>query len=192
MPKKSLKIGINLDLLKPQSSPEKLPIKLFRWLLSTGKYLFILVEAIVLIAFITRFKLDADLAAKKEAIEQQIPYIESLRSYEILIRQTQLKITTILTARNELIDYPVILKRIAGQTPLNVKIISLNMEKQISKVAFTMNGEAQNNNDVTSFVQGLKTDSSFSDINLSSIGLEGGIIRFTLTGIAKLGTGVSL
>lgn len=192
MPKKSLKLGINLDLLKPQSNPEKLPIKLFRWLLSTGRYLFIVVEVVVLIAFITRFKFDADLASKKEAIEQQIPYIESLKPYEILIRQTQLKISTILTARADLIDYPVILKKIADQTPTGVKIIGLNMEKGVGKVTFSMNGEAQNNNDITSFVEGLKQDSTFSDVNLTSIGLEQGIIRFTLAGISKVGKGVSL
>ena len=192
MPKKNLKIGINLDLLKPQSNPEKLPIKLLRWLLSTGRYLFILVEAIVLIAFILRFKLDADLASKKEAIEQQIPYIESLKPYEILIRLTQLKISTILTSRQELIDYPAILKRIADQTPFGVKLISLNMEKGVGKVTFTMNAQAINNNDITGFIEGLKQDSDFSDINLTSIGLEQGIIRFTLTGISQTNKGVSL
>ena len=192
MPKKNLKIGINLDLLKPQSNPEKLPLKLFRWLLSTGRYLFIVVEAIVLLAFILRFKLDADLASKKEAIEQQIPYIESLKPYEILIRQTQLKISTILTARSDLIDYPVILKKIADQTPIGVKLIGLNMEKEVGKVTFSMNGETQNNNDVTSLVEGLKQDSSFSDVNLTSIGLEQGIIHFTLSGVTQTNKGVSL
>lgn len=145
-----------------------------------------------MIAFITRFKFDADLASKKEAIEQQIPYIESLKSYEILIRQTQLKISTILTARSDLIDYPVILKKIADQTPAGVKIIGLNMEKGVGKVTFSMNGEAQNNNDITSFVEGLKQDSSFSGVNLTSIGLEQGIIRFTLSGISEVGQGVRL
>lgn len=192
MPKKNIKLGINLDLLKPQSNPEKLPLRLFRWLLSTGRYLFIVVEAIVLLAFITRFKLDADLASKKEAIEQQIPYIESLKSYEVLIRQTQLKISTITSARSDLVDYPVILKKIADQTPTGVKIIGLNMEKGIGKVSFTMNAQAQNNNDVTSFVEGLKQDSSLSDIDLTSIGLEQGLIHFTLTGTSQTAKGVSL
>lgn len=192
MPKKILKIGINLDLLKPQSNPEKLAIKLFRWLLSTGRYIFILVEVIVLIAFILRFKLDADLAEKKEAIEQQIPYIESLRPYEILIRQTQLKISTILASKSDLVDYPLVLKKIADQTPLSVKLISLNMQKEVSKVTFTMNAEAQNHNDVTSFVQGLKLDPSFSDINLTGIGLDQGTITFTLTGSSQISKGVNL
>ncbi|MBI2018301.1 PilN domain-containing protein [Candidatus Daviesbacteria bacterium] len=192
MPKKNLKIGINLDLLKPQSNPEKLAVKVFRWLLSTGRYIFILVEVIVFIAFILRFKLDADLADKKEAIEQQIPYIESLGPYEILIRQTQLKISTILAAKSDFVNYPLVFKKIADQTPLGIKLISLNMQKEVGKITFTMNAEAQNNNDVTSFVQGLKQDSSFSDINLTSIDLDQRTITFTLTGSSKISKGVNL
>ena len=192
MPKKHLKIGINLDLLKPQSNPEKLAVKVFRWLLSTGRYIFILVEVIVFIAFILRFKLDADLADKKEAIEQQIPYIESLGPYEILIRQTQLKISTILAAKSDFVDYPLVFKKIADQTPLGIKLVSLNMQKEVGKITFTMNAEAQNNNDVTSFVQDLKQDSSFSDINLTSIDLDQRTITFTLTGSSKISKGVNL
>ncbi len=192
MPKKNLKIGINLDLLKPQSRPEKITVKLFHWLLSSGRYIFIFVEIIVMIAFISRFKLDADLAAKKEDIEAQIPYIESLKEDEILIRQTQLKISTILAAKSDSSDYPLILKKIADQTPQGIKLISLNMQKGVGKVSFTMNAEAQNNNDVTSFTFGLKQDQSFSDISLVSIGLDRGKITFTLTGTAKISKGLNL
>ncbi len=192
MPKKNLKIGIHLDLLKPQSNPEKLPLRVFRWLLSTGRFLFIFVEGIVLIAFILRFKLDADLASKKEAIEQQIPYIESLNSYEILIRQTQDKIAAIMAAKSDSADYPLTLKKIADQTPQGIKIIGLNMEKSVGKVTFSLNGEAQNSNDVTSFVQGLKQESLFSNINLTGIGLDQGVIHFNLTGSAQVARGVNL
>src|SRR3989338_10870849 len=105
MPKsKSPKLVINLDLLKPQSNPDKLPTKLFHWLLYSGRYIFVFVEALVLIAFAARFKLDADLAAKKEAIEEKIPYIENLRPYEILIRETQLKLSTIDSVRRNSLD----------------------------------------------------------------------------------------
>lgn len=192
MPKKILKSGINLDLLKPQSNPEKLTVKVFRWLLSTGRYIFIFVEVIVFMAFIFRFKLDADLAEKKEAIEQQIPYIESLGPYEILIRQTQLKIATILASKSDFVNYPLVFKKIADQTPSGIKLVSLNMQKEVGKITFTMNAEAQNNNDVTSFVQGLKQDSSFSDINLTGIDLDLRTITFTVTGSSKISKGVNL
>ena len=188
MPKQqSPKLIIHLDLLKPQSDPEKILVKLVRWLLSTGRYIFIFVEAIVLIAFVARFKLDEDLASKKEAIEQQIPYIESLKSSEILIRQTQLKLSTIDSFYNTYPDYGQILKRIADQLPAGVKIINLTMETDVTKVVIHLNAVAQNNNDVANFLAGLKQDQLFSEVDTTGIGFDKGSLNFSLTTQAKLG-----
>ncbi|TSC87559.1 MAG: Uncharacterized protein G01um10147_537 [Microgenomates group bacterium Gr01-1014_7] len=177
--------AINLDLLRPQSSPEKLFSRLLRWLLSTGRYIFIFVEALVLIVFISRFKLDDDLASKKEAIEQQIPYIESLKPVEILIRQTQLKLSAISSFYSNYADYPQILKRIAAQTPIGVKIISLNLEKNGNKVTVNLNAQAENNNALSTFIQGLKDDQSFSDVAVTSIGFEKGSLNFSVSAQAN-------
>lgn len=189
MPKSKPKITISLDLLKPQSNPEKLLIKILHWLLSTGRYIFIFVETIVLIAFFARFKLDADLAAKKEAIDEQIPYIESLKPDEILIRQTQLKLSTINAFYTSQPDYPQILKKIADNTPLAVKITNLNLERVVGKVTIKITAQAQSNNDVVTFISGLRSDSAFIDVTLASAGLEEGLIKFTLDATANIQTG---
>lgn len=187
MPKpQNPKLAIHLDLLHPQSNPEKLPVRLIRWLLSTGRFIFVFVEALVLLAFIARFKLDADLASKKEAIEQQIPYIESLKPYEIFIRQTQLKLSTIDSIKKNSVDYPVILKKIADQTPPQVKIVSLNLGKNIDSASVQISAQAQTNNDLASFTTGLNGDPIFSDVNLTSVGLEQGVINFTISTSVKL------
>lgn len=178
---KNPKLAIRLDLLKPQSNPEKIPVKLLRWLLSTGRYLFIFVEGLVLIAFLTRFKLDADLAQIKEIIDGQIPFIESLKPYEILIRQTQLKLSTIESVRNNAPDLGQILKKISDQTPQGVKLSNINMEAGVGKVTIQMNGQAQTNTDLSSFLAGLKNESIFINVNLASIGLEQNLIRFTIS-----------
>lgn len=184
MPAKSPKLSIKLDLLRPQSNPEKLPVVFLRWLLSSGRFIFIFVEALVLLAFITRFKLDADIAAKKEDIDGQIPYIESLKSYEILIKQTQLKISTIKTFYETASNYSQILKNISDQTPLGVKIASLNLEKGIDKVTVGIIAQAQTHNDLSSFLAGLK-EAGFSTVTLTSVGLEQGVIRFSISADAK-------
>lgn len=187
MPKpQSPKLVIHLDLLKPQSNPEKIPVMLIRWLLSSGRYIFIFVEAVVLIVFGARFKLDADLASKKEAIEQQIPYIESLKPFEIILRQTQLKLSTIATFRKNYADYPQILKKIADQTPAEVKLSTLNLETNGKQVTIHLNGVAQNNNDLSIFLGGLKQDPLFSDVTINSIGFEKGSLIFSLSAQAKL------
>ncbi len=187
MPKsKSPKLSINLDLLKPQSSPEKIFTKLLRWLLSSGRYIFIFVEALVLIAFGARFKLDSDLASRKESIEQQIPYIDSLKAYEILIRQTQLKLLTSNSFYSNYTDYSAVLKKIAEQTPLGVKILSINLDKNVDSAVIKMSAIAQNSNDLATFVSGLRQNSSFSEINIATIGFEKSNLTFSLTARAKL------
>ncbi len=187
MPKPSNpKLTIHLDLLKPQSNPEKVFVKLTRWLLSIGRYILILVEALVLIAFIARFKLDADLASQKEAIEQQIPYIESLKPFEILIRQTQFKLATIDTLHKTSADYPQILKKIADQTPAGVKLISLSIERGVAKATIHLNAQAQSNNDLAILLGGLKQDQLFTDVTITSLGFEKGSLIFSLSAQANL------
>jgi len=186
MSKLKSKLVVNLNLLKPQGNPERLPVRLIHWLLSAGRYIFVVVNGLVLIAFIARFKLDADLASKKEAIEEQIPYVESLRPYEILIRETQLKLSTIDNLKTSSPDWPTILKKIADQTPISVKITAINIGKNVGTATIHITGQTQNNNDLASFIMGLKGEGAFSEVNLANIGLEQGVINFTIDASAKL------
>ncbi|MCL5784842.1 MAG: PilN domain-containing protein [Patescibacteria group bacterium] len=187
MPKSKHKLGIDLNLLKPQSNPEKLPAKLLSWLLSSGRYIFVLVEALVLIAFGARFKLDADLAAKKEAIEDQIPYIESLKPYEVLIRDTQLKLSTIDNAKRNSLDWPMVLKKIADQTPFSVKLSSVNITKNAGNGGIHIIGQTPSGNDLISFIAGLKGDNAFSNVDLENIGVDQTMISFTISTSVRLG-----
>lgn len=185
MPKTKINLHIKLDLLKPQGNPEKFFTKLIHWLLSSGRFIFVFVEALVLIAFAARFKIDADLAAKKEAIEEQIPYIESLKPYELLIREVQLKLLTINNTRKNSPDWPNIFKKIADQTPAGIKINSINLEKSVDIANIHITGQTTNNYDLTSFTTGLKSDPAFNSVNLIGVGLEQGIIKFTIDASAK-------
>lgn len=187
MPKPGIKIKINLNLLKPQSNPEKLLVRIVKWLLSSGRFIFIAVEALVLIAFIARFKLDADLQSRKEAIDAQIPYIKDLKPYEILIRQTHLKLSTIDGFKKTQADYANILKSIADQTPMGVKISNLTLNNQPGKVTVTISGQARTNIDISAFLMGLKSNKKFSGIELVSVGVETGSLNFAANLISNAG-----
>ncbi|OGE32995.1 hypothetical protein A3C59_02770 [Candidatus Daviesbacteria bacterium RIFCSPHIGHO2_02_FULL_36_13] len=187
------KITLRLDLLRPQTSPEKILTRLIRWLLSSGRFILIFVEAVVLIAFITRFKLDADLQTDKEKIVlEQAPFIESQKSFEILIRETQLKLSTIGSLKSDRTDYPQILKKIADQTPAGVKLTTVNFEKSLDKISIRISAIAQNNSDLSSFIAGLKQDPIFSDINIGNITFSTGILNFTLEAQANKSGGTKL
>ena len=186
MPKSTTpKLAIHLDLLKPQSNPEKVFVKLIRWLLSTGRFIFIFVEALVLLAFIARFKLDADLQSNKEAIEQQLPYIESLKPFEVLIRQTQFKLATIDGFYKSYADYAQILKKISDQTPSSVKITSFGLDKNKTTINVNLNAEAQTNNDLVAFFGALKQEQFFPDVAITNISFEKGSLIFSMKFTAK-------
>lgn len=186
MPKARNPLIIKLNLLKPQSNPEKILIKLVRWLLSSGRYIFIFVEALVLVAFIARFKLDADLAAKKEAIEEQIPYIESLSSYEILIRNTQAKLATIDSIKKNSPNWSEIFKKIADQVPASVKINSIRMERGVDSTTLHIIGQTQINSDITNFVAGLRENPNFTNTTVANLSLEENVIKFTIDAAVKI------
>ncbi len=179
------KLSININILKPQGNPEKTYVRISRWALSTGRYIVIFVEIIVLAAFLSRFKFDADLADTKEKIDQQIPFIESLKPDEQLIRQTQLQLATIKDIRLNSINNAAVLQSIASYTPQGVRIVTLGMEKTDNRINLRITGRSQTNNDLASFVTGLRNDKNFSEINLVNVGLDEAVITFSLTGVVN-------
>lgn len=179
------KLSININILKPQGNPEKVYVRLSRWALSTGRYIVIFIEIIVLAAFLSRFKFDADLADTKEKIDQQIPFVESLRPDEQLVRQTQLQLATVKDIRLNSINYAQVLQSLSSYTPQGVRIVTLGLEKTGNQVTLRISGRAQTNNDLASFVAGLRNDSNFSEITLTNAGLDQTVITFSLTGIVN-------
>jgi len=85
--------GINF-LLKDQF--EKLPLsKFIKWALGFGKYIVILTELIVVVAFIARFKLDQDLNKLSKEISQKQHAVASFGSLESDVRVVQKQLQAI-------------------------------------------------------------------------------------------------
>lgn len=189
MSKNPNKLKIKFDLLHPQSNPTKLHVKIFKWLLSSGRYIFIFVEGLVLLAFLARFKLDADLTNLTESIDQQIPYIESLKPYETRIRQTQLQLSTISTITAGGANYNAVIQKIAAQTPQGVILNNLSLDKEGSVINIQISAKAQNNADVSTLLLGMKSDKYFTDVNLANISLEEGVVKFSINAKTPLNSG---
>lgn len=182
MPKGTTGNLINIDLLKPQSSTQKILFKAIKWLLSAGRYIVIFVEIIVLAAFLTRFKIDADIANTSDDIGKLSPYVESLKPTEVLIKKTQFQLSTINSIKDQSVAFEEILKKISDQTPAGVSLTNTNLELDSGKVVLKINGVAKNNLELSTFVYGLKTDKNFSDINIANVDLEGANLNFSIIG----------
>lgn len=176
---------LNLNLLYPQGIPQKLPIKLLKWVLTFGRYIAIGVEIIVLATFAARFKLDADLATIKEDINKQIPFIQNLAETETKIKQLQNKISTIKKTTSASTNWKKFLDQIAAQTPQGVVISNLSLDNSSKPLQYKIIGTATTNNELSVFVAGLKSEKNLSNVNLATLSYDQGQVAFTITGSTK-------
>ncbi len=184
------KIAINVNILKPQNESQKSIFQALHWILFVGRYLIIVVEIIVLAAFLTRFKFDADIADTQERIDEQIAPITAQKDTEIAVRQTQFQISQIRTLKQAQPDFSELMQHIAAQTPTTVTLSTVNVESASGKSTAKITGSATSNNEVATLTQGLKQDPFFQDVALSSISLEQSNLKFVVTAVTQ-STGAS-
>lgn len=177
------RLRIKLNLLYPQGIIEKLPIKFLKWLISYGRFIVIAVEVVVVAAFVFRFTLDARLDDLKRKINNEKPFIEGLSTDEALIRQTQLKLTTISSKYQELDKWSELLPKISRYVPSQIRFTSLALDKNGSpEISFKIIGKSKSNVDLSIFLNNLKKDPIFKNINLDTISFDQGEISFTISG----------
>ncbi len=178
---------INLNLLYPQGVPQKIYVKFLKWLISYGRFIVVGVEIVVLACFGMRFKLDADLADLKEKIKSQVPYLESLVADEALIKQTQLRISTIQSTYALSPAWIKTLKEISSLTPVDVKLTSLSLEKSPipNTLNFKISAQTPSHNMLSAFLSGLRGSESLKEVSLSNISYDDGAITFSITGSTK-------
>lgn len=181
------KLRIDLNLLHPKELQAKLSEKFLKWLISYGRFIVILVEIIVVGAFLARFKLDADLDDLKRNIGRDLPYIEGLATDEILINQTQTKLALIDKTYQNSDKWQQTILDLAAQTPGSIQFIGLLLEEKDEKnTNFKINGSTISNVDLGIFLSNLRNQDNLSDINLANISFDDEQIVFSVTGSTRL------
>jgi len=173
MPKK----GINLLV---QEEFEKKPLgKFLLWVLSTGRWIVVFTELIVILAFLARFKLDRDIADLYESIKQKQAIIASFSSFEKDFRFLGKRLSEVKNLETEQPRVTALIEEISNITPSDVAFSSLSFGQDEIKIS----GIALSERGLGSFIAGLISSSNFSDINLSNITqkVEDPGIRFNLT-----------
>lgn len=182
----SPKLRIRLNLLHPREVPAKLPERFLKWLVSYGRFIVIIVEVVVVAAFLTRFKLDADLDELKRKINLDLPYVEGLSADEALIKQTQSKLALIDKNYLQSDKWQNAVVEVSTQTPQSVKFIGLLLEeKDETSVGFKITATTISNTDLGIFLNNLRVAPNFGDVNLTSVNFDKENISFTITGFVK-------
>ncbi len=100
--------------------------QIFRFLATKGKTIIIFTEAIVLMVFLSRFKLDREIADLKESIENKNAIIESSKSVEKRFKKIQAKLVVIKTIIDNQIDWETELGNFDSQVPNGMVLNSID------------------------------------------------------------------
>lgn len=153
--------------------------KFLTWLLTVGRYIVIFTELIVILAFLSRFKLDRDLTDLYKQIEQKQAVIQSYADFESEFRFLQKQLTTVQSLRKEQLQTKQLLGEIAALTPIDVYFSDLSING--NKASFTANALSEAG--LATLINNLKKSPRFSNLEISSlmIGTKAGVgISFTL------------
>ena len=172
--------------LLPQEEWEQSGLGRFlKWTLNVGRYIVIATEVVVVVAFISRFKLDRDLTNLHEEIKKKQTIIEANHEFQQNFLFLQTRLNTISQIENEQAITATAVENLVPLIPQDVSLSNLIC----SGPTVSMTATALSESGLATFINNLRNSPKFSQVQLSGIstGTQGGLgIQFTLkTEVAK-------
>lgn len=169
--------------LLPKGEFEKSPIgKFFKWALSVGRYIVIFTELIVIISFLSRFKLDNDLARLNKDISEKQAVIVSFGDLEKNVRSLQTKLKIIKSKQEVRSKIIQALDECSSFTPPDVVLSDLSIKDS----SILLKGIAISHQGLAAFIEGFKQSKLFDEIDLRNISSKGESLEIQFEITAKL------
>ena len=164
----------------PQEEWEKTSFgKFLKWLLSVGRWIVIITELIVILAFLSRFKLDRDLTNLNESIKQKQAIINSSANLEKEFRFLQKRLTTIEGFQKSQNEARQVLDIFTELTPVGVQLSNFSYTDK--KIALT--ASANSELALATFLKNLKESPKLRSLTIAKVSTneeQGGTITFNL------------
>lgn len=172
---------ISIEFL-PQEEWEKGTFgRVLKWALTIGRHIVIFTELVVILAFLSRFKLDRDLTDLGEKIKQKQAIVASSAQFEKDFRFLDKRLRTIEELRKTQLEAGMVLTELSSLTPADVYLSDFTVnDKQVSLTATALSETG-----LGIFLKKLKSSPKFENLTLSQVssGSEREIgIKFQLSG----------
>lgn len=138
--------------------------KVSLWALRVGRYIIIFTEIVVIISFVSRFKLDRDLTDLNSSIAQKTTVVQSFEDTEKQMRLIQKKSeesTKLLALNDNLAAFNLLVAKI----PSDIRLTRIGYTPD----ALQINGIAQNSTGFAVFLSSLQRESTFKEISIDEI-----------------------
>lgn len=154
--------------------------RILTWLMSTFRYIVIAVEMVVMLAFLSRFWLDAQNVDLNDLIKQKVAVLTASAKFEKDFKDTQkrLKIfSNILAVKNA---PSLLLSTVVSYLPSDVSLVSFTGNVEEYQIKATSSSEGS----VAQLIVNLEKSGSFDKVMVSNLDLseqENGLITFNLS-----------
>jgi Tfp pilus assembly protein PilN len=142
--------------------------KILKWALTVGRYIVIFTELVVILAFLSRFKLDRDLTDLGEKIKQQQAIITSWGSFEKEFRFLNRRLQLIEELKKNQPESNEVLEEIASLIPVDVVISDFS----VSNKQLNLTANAFSEGSLSAFLRNLKNSKKFKNVILTQISLN--------------------
>ncbi len=136
-----------------------------RWIISYGRYVLIFTELIVILAFLSRFKLDQDLADLNDKIKTDKVILQSAVAFEKQLRLTTKDQALIAREWKNQLLWSRYLQTIGQLLPPTIVIKKM----EAAPDHITLVGSSSSLNQLNSFLNNLKANPAFENVNLEKI-----------------------
>lgn len=151
--------------------------RLIKWALTTGRYIIILTEVIIILAFLSRFKLDRDLSDLTESIAGKKNVLTALGPDEQKFRRTQAKLAATNILLQAQIPESEIWTEIDATVVPGISFNNIGMDPTM----VTVNATAVSESTMGEFLKRNSQNPRWKSVDLSDVSWDqGNGIRFTV------------
>lgn len=158
-----------ISLLVGAGSPNSLSDKIIFWISNVLRYIMVFTELIIIIIFLSRFKLDRENTDLSDRIRQQRSIIQVNANFEKEYTNLQKKIDLIGKLYKDQPDYYNKLISIIQNTPSDITFNSLALENKEGKVIITLNVFAYQEEAIIDFINQLSLNKNIKSIEVTNI-----------------------
>jgi len=170
--------NLGINLLNPDPFKTSFIGRVMLWALSIGRYIVVFTELIVILSFVSRFKLDRDLTDLNTEIVRQQAIVESYGNLEEVVRGLQ-KQLAFISKELQQPQPQTYLDLVVPLLPIDVKLNQMQMSGDIVRIEATALSQAG----FRQFIRSLESSPQVEGLELSQVTSEegNGNIEFTLS-----------
>lgn len=152
--------------------------RFLKWALTAGRYIIILTEMIVIMAFLSRFKLDKDLLDLSDSISGKKNILEATYQIEVNFRSVQSRINLAKSILDISPNSTDLLGKLTTTVPSGLSLDSISLSMSDHTVA--LSASAISEQQLEQYLSALSADKTWKSVDVQDVSAAGNNVKFSI------------